>query len=90
MNLKLQSNESLRINTGHAGNNFIDVCAEKDQIALTVQALASMQYMEIRKKGGIIKTFYFENKHAKKSFDFGWWEEDAEVIFANNEVKHNK
>jgi hypothetical protein len=43
--------------------------------------------MEIRRKANQVKTFYFESKRHKKEFDFGYWE-DAEVIFAFNEVIH--
>jgi hypothetical protein len=87
MELKLYSKDKIRLITGSSNNNFIDCVSEHQEAALTVSFLPSQTYMEIRKKANQVKIFYFENKKHKKEFDFGYWE-DAEVIFALNEVVH--
>ena len=86
MKLRLYSEQNIRVVTGYKKNNFIDVKSGKNEDSLQVSFLASHQYMEIRKKDGFIGTFYFERKSHKKHHDFCWWE-DAEVVFANNDVK---
>lgn len=86
MEIRPGSKQKLKITTGTT-NNWIDIrCGEWEQ-ALEVSFLCAQQYLEIRKKAGYICSFYFQNKRQKKDYDFGWWE-DAEVIFANNDVQH--
>lgn len=87
MDLRLHSTDKIRLVTGSSKNNFIDCSAEYQEMALTVSFLCSQTYMEIRRKANQVKTFYFESKRHKKEFEFGYWE-DAEVIFAFNEVVH--
>lgn len=84
MDLKLHATQQIRVKTGNE-NNFIDVDSGKDEICLGVSLHPSFHYIEIRKKGGHIKIFLFEKKGHKKYFDFGYWN-DAEVVYANNEV----
>lgn len=84
MDLKLYQLQKIRVQTGRE-NNFIDVDSGKDEIYLGVSLFPSFHYIEVRKKGGLIKIFLFEKKGLKKHFDFSWWE-DADVVYANNEV----
>ena len=85
--LQLYANERARITTDHKENNFIDVSGHKDEMGMTVDFYPSKQYVEIRRKGGVCRQFFFEKKGHKRHFDFGYWE-DAEVIFSLNEVRH--
>ena len=89
MNLKLHSTDNIRLTTGSKDCIFLDIRSEHQEQSLTVMFLTSHQYMEVRKKNGQVKTFYFENKGTKKYFDFEYWS-DAEVIFAFNEVIHEQ
>ena len=85
MQVRLYSEQKIRVTTGHKENNYIDVESGKWEQALEVSFFTSQQYLEIRKKDGQICSFYFESKRHKKDYDFGWWQ-DAEVVFANNDV----
>lgn len=86
MDLKLNSSDTIRLVTGSGSKkNFIDCSSECQEMALTVSFLTSQCYMEIRRKSGQVKTFYFEHKTDINEFDFGYWN-DAEVIFAFNEL----
>ena len=87
MDIRLYSEQKFRVITGHKGNNFIDIKSGMCEQAIEVSFLVHQQYMEIRKKNGSICTYYFESKRHKRNHNFGWWE-DAEVIFANNDVEH--
>ena len=87
MELRLNSEQRVRITTGSSKKNFIDITSGKWEQALSVSFLCSQTYFEVRKKEGQINSFYFESKRHKKDFDFGWWS-DAEVLFANNDVRH--
>lgn len=87
METRLNSKQQFRVTTGQSKNNFIDIKSGEWEQALEVSFLTSKQYMEVRKKDGSMCTFYFESKRHKKDYDFGWWE-DAEVVFANNDVQH--
>jgi len=89
MELKLNSTDQIRLVTGFPKDNWIDVASEDGEQALTVMFISRKQYMEIRERDGYVKTFYFESKGSKKYFKFGWWE-DASVIFALNNVEHDK
>ena len=84
--LRLNSEERMRITADYKENNFIDVCGHKDELGMSIEFYPTMQYIEIRKKGGVCKQFMFEKKGHKKHYDFGYWE-DAEVIFSLNEVR---
>ena len=86
MELSLNSNSRVRISTD-SGDNWLDVKAGKNEDSLEVSFLVSQQYMEVRSKDGSICSFYFKSKRHKSYHDFGWWD-DAEVVFANNQVKH--
>lgn len=88
MIIRLNSEERVRITTGSTKKNFVDITGEKFEQALGISFLCSQTYLEIRKKDGQIKSFYFESKRHKKEFDFEWWS-DAEVIFANNDVRRS-
>lgn len=85
MEMKLSSGNRFRVLTNV--DNFIDIAGIKDGLGMVVDSYPRFQYMEIRKKEGFLRTFYFNRKSSKKSFDFEWWE-DAEVVFAINNVKH--
>jgi len=85
MNLKLNSKDSLRITGDHKGNNFIDVGSVGYE-SLAVDLFGHFHYIEIRKKEDKIRVFTFPKKSYKKECDFGWWE-DAEVVYALNEVR---
>lgn len=87
METRLNSQQKFRVTTGASKKNFIDIKSGLLEQALEVSFLTHKQYMEVRKKSGHICTFYFESKRHKKDYDFGWWE-DAEVVFANNDVQH--
>lgn len=87
METRLYSKEKLRVTTNPSKNNWIDIASGEWEQALEVSFLTSQQYLEIRKKDGQICSFYFESKRHKKDYDFGWWE-NAEVVFANNDVRH--
>jgi len=87
MEIRLNNKESIRLTVDHERNNFIDVSCEDYEMAGGITLFPSMQYVEIRKKGGYIKIFTFKKKSHKKEIDFGYWK-DAEVIFAINEVIH--
>lgn len=84
MQVRLYSEQKVRVTTGHEENNFIDVKAGKWERGIEVSFLRSNQYFEVRKKDGFMASFYFENKNHKKDYDFGWWQ-DAEVVFSNND-----
>lgn len=85
MELKLYYNSRIRVITD-LGNNFLDVNGLQDEVGFAIDAYPYMQYIEMRKKDGFVRTFYFKNKGVKKYIDLGYWE-DAEVIFALNEVR---
>lgn len=85
MDVRLYSNQKVRIKTGHKENNFIDVESGKDELVLTTEFYPSFHYIEIREKNNFMKTFLFEKKGHKKHYDFGFWE-DAKVIFSKNDV----
>ena len=89
MKIKLNQNDNLTIETGSNDENWVTVASGKWESCLAVGFLKSNQYLEIRKKQELTNCFFFENKRAKKEFDFGWWS-DAEIIFSLNEVKHNQ
>lgn len=86
MELRLYSEQKIRIVTGYQKNNYVDIKSGKNEDSICINFLSTNQYMEVRKKDGMIATFYFERKSHKKFHDFGWWQ-DAEVIFANNDVR---
>lgn len=88
MNLELSYDSRIRIQTD-LGKNYIDVSGVQDQCGMAVDAYPFLHYIEIRKKNGYIRTFYFKNKGVKKDIDLGYWQ-DAEVIFALNEVRQDE
>ena len=85
--IQLYSKDRVRITSGYKKNNFIDVSGHDDELCMSVEFYPTMQYIEIRKKSNVCKQFLFKKKGDKKYFNFGYWE-DAEVIFALNEVTH--
>ena len=87
MEIRLFSQQNLRVTTNPNKRNWVDIRSGEWEQALEVSFLASQQYLEVRKKDGQICSFYFESKRHKKYYEFGWWK-DAEVIFANNDVQH--
>ena len=84
MELKLNAQERMRISTDQGGN-FIDVNCLKYESGIVVDSYPRFHYIEMRQKENQIRTFYFNNKSAKKLLNLGWWG-DAEVIFAINNV----
>ena len=86
MELKLNYCDRLRISTDR-GENFIDISGMDNENGINVIAYPIATYIEIRKKDGKIATFFFKSKRHKKEANFGFWE-DAEIIFALNEVKY--
>ena len=88
METRFYSKQKLRVTTNPSKNNWIDIASGEWEQALEVSFLTSQQYLEIRKKDGQICSFYFKRvKDTKKTMSFGWWT-DAEVVFANNDVRH--
>lgn len=85
--LKLNAEQRIRVTGDYKENNFIDINSHKHEIGMSIDFHPCKQYIEIRKKEGWCRQFFFEKKSQKKYFDFGYWE-DAEVIFSLNEVKH--
>ncbi len=89
MNIKLNSNEQIRIETSYTriDNNFINITSLNDCIGLRITNWSNIrQYTEIRKKDNQIAMFIFKKKRDKKYANLGWWE-DAEVVYSCNEVK---
>jgi len=86
MDLRLYHNSRIRIQTEQS-KNFIDINGIQDECGIAIDAYPFLHYIEIRKKNGYVRTFYFKNKGIKKHIDLGYWE-DAEVIFALNEVNN--
>jgi len=84
MEVKLNQDDSLRINGDYSNmSNFIDVSkAGYSGIALTL--FTGFQYIEIRKMGDQVKVFTFPKKSHKKEYDFGSWH-GAEVVYSINE-----
>ena len=87
MEVRLCSKQEIRVTTGASKTNWIDIASGEQEQSLEVSFFASQQYLEVRKKDGQICSFYFESKRHKKAYNFRWWE-DAEVLFANNDVRH--
>ena len=90
MDLKLHSNDKIRLITGSSKNNFIDCSAEYQEMALTVSFLCSQTYMEIRRKNNQVKTFYFESKRHKKEFENTLSKETKKLLSetANMKILH--
>lgn len=86
MNLRLNSNEKIRINSDYKSENFVDISSLKDEIGMSIDLYSLHHYIEIRKKDNSTKMFLFKHKSDKKYYDFEWWS-DAEVIFALNDTK---
>jgi hypothetical protein len=87
MNIKLNSKDRFRVYADYEENNFIDI-AQEEYESMSVNAFTSFQYIEIRKKEGQLRIYFFKKKSHKKECQFGWWE-DAEVVFALNDTKRN-
>ena len=88
MDLRLENSEEVRITGDSKCANFIDVGSTGNEMAITVDAYTWRHYIEIRKKEGNVRMFLFKKKGYKKDYNFGYWE-NAEVIFALNEVNHD-
>jgi len=71
--LRLNSEERIRITADFKENTFIDVCGHKDELGMSVEFYPSMQYIEIRKKGGVCNNLYLKRKDTKNiiTLDFG-------------------
>ena len=88
MEINLNQNDRFRVKTNrldNCGENFIDINGLQWEAGIAVDMYPSFHYIEMRKKERGIRLFLFKNKGAKKDFDLGWWD-DAEVIFALNEI----
>ena len=84
VDIKINADDRIRIDGSYSGlNNFIDV-AKADYAGIELTLFAGFQYIEIRKKGDLVKVFTFPKKSIKKDFDFNGWE-DAEVVYSVNE-----
>jgi hypothetical protein len=89
MDIKLGSEDNLRVDgTYSASSQFLDIKKE-DYCCLSVTAYTGFQYIEIRKKDGMLRMFTFFRKSDKKGFDFGVWTE-ADVVYSCNEQTMNK
>ena len=88
MDIALHQGDSFRVSTDMR-NNFIDVQCLKYELGFQVNGYTSFHYIEVREKDGMVATFYFKNKGAKKEADMGRWS-DAEVVFARNNVHHSR
>lgn len=85
MEVKLNQDDSLRINSEYGKcSNFIDL-KRAGFSGLSATLFTGFQYIEIRKKGDQIKIFTFPKKSHKKEYDFGEIWKDAEVIYSINE-----
>ena len=84
--MKVQMYNEQRIDLTHSYFGESTSLRIKSEKGISVDFFTYEVYMEVRKKGNQIKTFYFPRKSVKKDFDFGWWE-DAEVVYSNNEVE---
>lgn len=89
MNIRLNQDDRVRVDgdTGY-GVNFLDI-RKADFAGLEVTLFSYFQYIEIRKKGALLKVFTFPKKSLKKDFDFGEWR-DAEVVYSCNEQQAHK
>jgi hypothetical protein len=85
MNIKLQNKDRFRVYADYEERNFIDVDQENYE-SMSINGFTSCHYVEIRKKEGQLKIYFFKKKSYKKECDFGWWS-DAEVVYAINETK---
>lgn len=84
MDIKLNQNERLRVDSGCSDtSNFIDV-SKAGYSGLCTTLFSGFQYIEIRKKSGLLRVYTFPKKSHKKEHDFKGWE-DAEVVFSQNE-----
>ena len=83
MEIHLNSTSTFRVRTGRE-SNFIDVHGCDWEGAIAFDFYPFFQYIEIRKKNGLVRVFAFESRRHKKDMDLGWWS-DANVIFSINE-----
>lgn len=87
MEITVKRDERLSVSSEiYPDNLTIDIYSEPGQY-LSVALQQFRQYIEIRKKENGVRVFIFNSKGEKKKADLGWWD-DAEVIFALNEVLH--
>lgn len=86
MDIKLTPKERCRIHSSFSCDNFIDITSENHIISL--EAYPRNHYIEIRKKEGYTRMYFFKKKSYKEGYDFGYWD-DAEVVFALNNVRHD-
>ena len=85
--ININGEESLRVTSDHSGENFIGIRTAGYR-SLQIGMIASLHYIEVRKKEGLLNTYVFPKKSYKKDYDFKWWA-DAEVVFSNNDVIHD-
>ena len=62
MDLKIRSEDSLRISCDHDNNNFIDV-KHVGYESMAIDLFCRFQYIEIRKKETQIRVFTFPKNH---------------------------
>jgi hypothetical protein len=86
MQIKLHQKDHLRVYADYEEQNFIDLNQEEYE-SMSIDAFPTFHYIEIRKKEGQLRIYFFKKKSYKKECLFGWWE-DAEVVFALNNTKH--
>jgi len=84
MDIKLSQDEVVRVDGGYGDlYNFIDV-GKVGLSGLCTSLFTGFQYIEIRRKGDILRIYTFPKKSHKKDYDFGNWD-DADVVFSLNE-----
>ena len=89
MEIKLQTDDRFRVDVSEGSfDNFINI-QKAGYAGLAIDLFTGFQYVEIRKKEGILRVFTFPKKSMKKEYDFGFWV-DAEVVYSINEQTMNK
>jgi hypothetical protein len=90
VDIKLSREDRLRVDGNYFGyQQFIDIDRSDNGECLGVTLFAGFSYVEVRKKGDLIKVFSFPKKSLKRDFDFGHFE-DAEIVYSCNEQIMNK
>ena len=89
MEIKLNHEDRFRVDGGYDGmSNFIDI-SKAGFSGICTTLFTGFQYIEVRKKDGLLKIYTFPKKSHKKEYDFGTWT-DAEVVFSLNEQSMHK
>ena len=81
MDVKIYNKEKIRIYTDYVNERYINVIAELD--SLQVEVLENITTIQVRRKDGFIKVFYFEPNTNLEDYDFGYYS-DADILFSNH------